>query len=110
MKMFVIRQGGFDGAVNLLETSDFRFSPSVIPAGTNMLQVALVSKQGFPHSVRELQFNASAQINGKTQTVRIQPADEYNQAFAWDHLLPAHSFVVNTSANIWKKMKKPGNE
>ena len=109
MKVFVVRKGGFDGPVKLLETPDFRFAPPVIPAGTNMLKVALVSKQRNPQNVRELQFSASAQINGKTQTVRIQPADEYNQAFAWDHLLPAHAFDVRTwpNPNAWKNVKKP---
>ncbi len=108
MKVFVVRNG-FDGPVKLLETPDFRFSPPVIPAGTNMLKVALVSKQRNPQNVKELQFSASAQINGKTQTVRIQPADEYNQAFAWDHLLPAHAFDVRTwpNPNAWKNVKKP---
>jgi hypothetical protein len=55
--------------------------------------------------VQELQFTASAQINGKTQTVRIQPADEYNQAFAWDHLLPTHAFDVRTwlNPNAWER-------
>ncbi len=109
MKVFVLRNGGFDGPVKLLETPDFRFSPSVIPAGTNMLKVALISKQRMQQDVREYQFKASAQINGKTQTVRIQPADEYNQAFAWDHLLPTHAFVVRTwpNPNAWKNVKKP---
>ena len=108
MKVFVVRNG-FDGPVKLLETPDFRFAPAVIPAGTNMLKVALVSKQRNPQNVKELQFSASAQINGKTQTVRIQPADEYNQAFAWDHLLPAHAFDVHTwpNPNAWKNVKKP---
>ena len=108
MKVFVVRNG-FDGPVKLLETPDFRFAPAVIPAGTNMLKVALISKQRNPQNVKELQFSASAQINGKTQTVRIQPADEYNQAFAWDHLLPAHAFDVHTwpNPNAWKNVKKP---
>ena len=96
MKVFVVRSGGFDGPVELDETPDFRFAPAVIPAGTNMLKVALVSKSRASQSVQEQQFTASAQINGKTQTVRIQPADEYNQAFAWDHLLPTHAFDVRT--------------
>ena len=111
MKVFVVRSGGFDGPVKLLETSDFRFAPPVIPAGTNMLKVALVAKQRNPQNVKELQFSASAQINGKTQTVRIQPADEYNQAFAWDHLLPAHAFDVHTwpNPNAWKNVKKKPN-
>ena len=109
MKVFVVRSGGFDGSVKLLETPDFRFAPPVIPAGTNMLKVAIISKQRNPQPVQELQFSASAQINGKTQTVRIQPADEYNQAFAWDHLLPAHAFDVRTwpNPNAWKNVKKP---
>ena len=85
--------------MELDETPDFRFAPAIIPAGTNMLKVALISKQRNPQPVQELQFTASAQINGKTQTVRIQPADEYNQAFAWDHLLPTHAFDVRTWPN-----------
>ena len=99
VKVFVLRSGGFDGPVELDETPDFRFAPAIIPAGTNMLKVALISKQRNPQPVQELQFTASAQIGGKTQTVRIQPADEYNQAFAWDHLLPTHAFDVRTWPN-----------
>ena len=106
MKVFVVRSGGFDGPVELDETPDFRFEPAVIPAGTNMLKVALVSKQRASPFVQELQFTASAQINGKTQTVRIQPADEYNQAFAWDHLLPTHAFDVR----IWPRPNAENNE
>ena len=111
MKVFVVRSGGFDGPVELDETPDFRFSPAVIPAGTNMLKVALISKQRRPQPVQELQFNASAQVNGKTQTVRIQPADEYNQAFAWDHLLPSHAFDVRIlpNPNAWKDEQRPRN-
>ena len=105
MKVFVVRNG-FDGPVELDETPDFRFAPSVIPAGTNMLKVALVSKQPSPQPVQELQFTASAQVNGKTQTVRIQPADEYNQAFAWDHLLPTHAFDVR----IWPRPNAGNDE
>ena len=105
MKVFVLRSGGFDGSVVLDETLDFYFKPSVIPAGTNMVKVALVSKWRGPLPVQELQFTASAQIGGRTQTVRIQPADEYNQAFAWDHLLPTHAFDVRIwpRSNAWKE-------
>ena len=112
MKVFVVRSGGFNGPVKLDETLDFRFAPSVIPAGTNMLKVAIISKQRQPQDVAEVQFTASAKINGKLQTVRIQPADEYNQAFAWDHLLPASAFTLRTwpNPNAWKNpnaAKKP---
>ena len=111
MKVFVVRSGGFNGPVELDETPDFRFSPATIPAGTNMLKVALVSKQRSPQPVQELQFTASAQVNGKAQTVRIQPADEYNQAFAWDHLLPSHAFDVRIlpNPNARKDEQRPRN-
>jgi hypothetical protein len=99
MKVFVVRQGGFDGPVELLETPDFRFSPSVVPAGTNALKVALVAKRRGAFEVQDLQLSASAKIDGRVETVRIQPADEYNQAFAWDHLLPAHAFTVCSLQN-----------
>ena len=105
MKMFVLRSGGFDGSVILDETSDFYFQPSLIPAGTNMAKVVLVSKWRGPQPVQELQFTASAQIGGSMQTVRIQPADEYNQAFAWDHLLPTHAFDVHIwpNSSAWRE-------
>ena len=106
MKVFVLRGGGFDGPVVLDETLDFYFQPSVIPAGTNTVKVALVSKWRGTQPVQELQFTASAQIGGCTQTVRIQPADEYNQAFAWDHLLPTHAFNVHVWTNGNNKEKR----
>ena len=110
MKVFVVRNG-FNGPVELDETPDFRFAPAVIPAGTNMLKVALISKSRASQPVQELQFTASAQIGGKTHMVRIQPADEYNQAFAWDHLLPTHAFDVRIwpNPNAWKNEKRPKN-
>ncbi|MBO4286598.1 MAG: hypothetical protein J5985_00335 [Kiritimatiellae bacterium] len=102
VNVYVVRHGGFDGPVKLLETPGFRFDPSVIPAGTNVLKVALIAQQSaFPY-VLEPQFEASAEITGRTQTVRIQPADEYNQAFAWNHLLPARAFAVR----IWPRGKR----
>ena len=108
MKVFVVRDGGFTGPVKLLETPAFRFDPPVIPAGTNVLKVALVSKRRAPYVVQEFQFEAAALIGGHTQTVRIQPADEYNQAFAWDHLLPSATFVVGglPNPNAWKRKVK----
>ena len=109
MKVFVVRSGGFDDPVKLDETPDFRFSPAIIPAGTNMLKVAVISKQRQQHDVTNVQFTASAKINGKWQKVRIQPADEYNQAFAWDHLLPTRAFVIRTWPNpkALKNVKPP---
>ena len=104
---------GVDREVVLRLPGQKRINPDegVRGAQRRLRRPRLVSKQPSPQPVQELQFTASAQINGKTQTVRIQPADEYNQAFAWDHLLPTHAFDVRIwpNPNAWKNERKPKN-
>jgi hypothetical protein len=39
---------------------------------------------------------ASAEIDGRTVRVPVLPCDEYEQAFAWKHLVPAESFLLMT--------------
>jgi hypothetical protein len=104
----VVRQGGFNGPVKLLETEDFKFAPEVIPAGTNSMKIAIYAKNLQSKDAHEVRFQACAKVNGRPVTVEIHPADVYNQAFAWDHLLPARSFVIRTTPNaeFWKNWKK----
>jgi len=104
----VVRHGGFNGPVKLLETEDFKFVPEVIPAGTNSMKIAIYSKNPQSKELHDVGFRARAQVNGRPVTVEVHPADVYNQAFAWDHLLPARSFVVRTTPNAeyWKRLKQ----
>ena len=105
----VVRHGGFEGPVRLLETEDYKFVPEVIPAGTNSMKVAIFSKLPQARDAHDESFQARARVNGRPVTVDVHPADMYNQAFAWDHLLPARSFVIRTTPNpaAWKSMRKP---
>ena len=104
----VVRHGGFNGPVQLLETDDFKFVPEVMPAGTNSMKIAIYAKNPQSRDAHEVRFQACAKVNGHPVTVEIHPADVYNQAFAWDHLLPARSFVIRTTPNaeFWKNWKK----
>ena len=106
LKLSVIRHEGFDGPVRLEESPYFRFSPSVIPAGTNTIKVYVGIREARDFKPMPVEIKASAEINGVRQTVRVQPADEYNQAFAWDHLLPAESFIfkaLNIPKDLFQK-------
>ena len=104
----VVRHGGFNGPVKLLETEDFKFMPEVIPAGTNSMKIAIYAKNPMSKGAHEVRFQARAKVDGRPVTVDIHPADVYNQAFAWDHLLPARSFVIRTTPNVefWKNWKR----
>lgn len=107
----VIRKDGFHGDVQLIDTPLLHFDPSVIPAGSNTMNVAIVSKAhaNVPHE--SITIRATAEINGVTRTEYVTPADTYNQAFAWDHLLPARSFEFRGLAPKDKqKNNKPNNK
>jgi len=102
----VIRHDGFDGAVRLMGNDCVRFSPEFIPAGTNAMKVSVCSTAKVPVETRTFELFASATIGGETTVERICPADEYNQAFAWNHLLPAKSFAFKGIGKAAKKGKK----
>lgn len=106
--MRVVRRGGFNGPVKLLGTEDFRFYPAVVPAGTNSIKTALVAVRKTQLDTCTIRPEASASIGGKLRRVYIQPADEYNQAFAWDHLLPARDFKMRVYGRPaqWRRPEK----
>ena len=57
-----------------------------------------------------LQLTASGELpSGKTLTVRVTPTDPAEQAFAYSHLLPAHSFTFGVAeAPTREKFKHAG--
>lgn len=88
------RKNGFDGDVVL----EF---PEEIQASTTLLTVGVVRAsidlryQGRPNSaIRAIEIFARADIGGKLRRVPVQPCNEYEQAFAWKHLIPARTFIM----------------
>lgn len=90
----VIRRDGFDGDVKLEENDFFRFQPNVIPASSNEVTVTAISKFNRAVAPTNVTILASGVVNGVHVEVPVVPANEYNQAFAWDHLVPARSFML----------------
>lgn len=102
----VVRRDGFDGAVTLEENEFVKFKPNVIPAESNRVVVTAVSKLQKPLAPTNMTLTASAVVNGSRMTVSVTPADEYNQAFAWDHLIPAPTFAFVGLPGTRPKQKK----
>lgn len=93
--------------MRLLENEFVRFSPPVIPAASNSVRVAVIPKNSRLVTLRPVQLYAMAK--GSKERVGIVPSDEYNQAFAWDHLLPSRAFLLaspKAQAGL-KNAKKP---
>ena len=89
----VVRRDGFAGDVTLEENEFVKFRPNVIPAASNRIVVTAISKLQKPLAPTNMALTASAVVNGSRVAVSVTPADEYNQAFAWDHLVPAPAFA-----------------
>ncbi len=89
----VIRRDGFDGDVTLEENEFFSFRPNVIPAASNTIMVTAISKLKQPCAPTNFTVTASGVVRGFHVKVPVVPANEYNQAFAWNHLVPARSFA-----------------
>ena len=93
VRFTVMRKDGFDGSVTLEENDFIKFTPNVIPASSNRMDVTVVCKLKQPCPPTNVAVTASAVVGGVNVDVPVIPANEYNQAFAWDHLIPAREFA-----------------
>ena len=108
MKAFVFRQDGFAGDVRLEPNEFVKFEPAVIPAASNVVEVSVIRTVRGPVPPREMALFATATVGERPLRQKIMPADEYNQAFAWDHLLPARCFWFGAQGGKAGKNDKAG--
>ena len=102
----VVRRDGFDGPVTLEENDFVAFRPNVIPAASNEVVVTAVCKIRTPCVLPHVALTASFVRDGRSVETPVIPADVYNQAFAWDHLLPARRFLLAVPPAPPPKRKK----
>lgn len=92
-KVEAVRHDGFVGDIHLEADPCVRLGRRLIPAASNVVVTSIQSRAPaggpIPFGIR-----AWAKIDGAKMVVPVVPADVYNQAFAWDHLLPARSFML----------------
>ena len=92
----VIRRDGFDGTVRLERNEVVQYSRAEIPPASNRVSCIIGNRLQKPGVPTNITLTASAVVDGRRVEVPVVPANEYNQAFAWDHLVPARRFVLKS--------------
>ena len=110
------RKDGFDGKVTLEFPPDIRAQSNVITSGVDEVAAFLSYRGTVGKEIQPMKVFASATINGKTVRHPVMPCDEYEQAFAWKHLVPAEDFLFRgfpppkKPAKMWyESIKLPPN-
>ena len=90
----IIRKDGFDGRVKI-EFADYMQPKScVATSGVDVVKTKLQYSGKGKMEIGPVELFASATIDGRHVRKPVIPCDEYEQAFAWHHLVPAKSFLV----------------
>ena len=90
----IVRKDGFDGKVELGFPDCIAVKGAVATSGVERVTATLSYTGAKPLGVREVKLYAYSQISSRTVCREIVPCNEYEQAFAWRHLVPAESFVM----------------
>ena len=89
----VLRKDGFDGDVALEFPKEIRAKNAVATSGVDVVTAELTYVGKRPANIQPVKVFARAKIDGQTVRVPVVPCDEYEQAFAWHHLVPAADFL-----------------
>ena len=94
VKFHVVRRDGFGGSVKLEFPKEVQCDDCVATSGVDVVAAELFAEGAPIRKPRPVQVFAAARIGGRTVRVPVVPCDEYEQAFAWSHLVPAETFLV----------------
>ena len=110
VKVLIERTGGFDGEIYI--SGSKRFVPEQkIKAGAKEAAISLRYPDRRFTPPFGVKIFAEAEINGRKVRKAVVPADIFNQAFAYDHLLPAEEFCIGVRRyGNWNKNKKQNNK
>ena len=92
----VVRKGGFAGDVAIEFPENIRpRSAVVVTSGVDTVTAELFFKGKRREAIHPVNLFAHATIDGRLVRRQVVPCDEYEQAFAWRHLVPARSFLLS---------------
>ena len=105
VKVLIERTGGFDGEIFI--SGSKRFVPNQkIKANAKEAAITLRYPERRFTAPFGVKIFAEAEINGRKVRKAVVPADIFNQAFAYDHLLPAQEFCIGVRRyGNWNKNK-----
>ena len=107
VKLLIERLGGFAGPITIAADNDAVPVARVIPEKAVEYTLALRNSARKAVPPRSVEIYAEAKINGRTVRKKVVSADIFNQAFAYDHLLPARDFCIGTRTDGRARPKPP---
>lgn len=106
----IVRREGFAGAVTLEFPKDVKARGHVATAGVDRVSAMITYVGRKPVELCSVKIAARAKIGGRMVRRNVVPCDEYEQAFAWKHLVPSKSFVMRaTPGRPPPKVKRPAS-
>jgi hypothetical protein len=108
----ILRKEGFTGTVVLEFPKDVRARGNVATSGVDRISVMLTYVGRKPLELQTVKITARGKIGGKVVRKGVVPCDEYEQAFAWLHLVPAESFLMRATPGKFpqKQNRKSGKK
>ena len=107
----IVRKDGFEGSVTLEFPKDVKARGNVATSGVDRITAELTYVGRKPVELRQVGVSARGRIGGAIVRRKVVPCDEYEQAFAWKHFVPAESFVMRATPgkapSPMKKARKP---
>ena len=115
----VMRKDGFSGDVAIEFPNYIAAENAVVTSGADRVEAKLklfddVRPRDLPWTkggLSPVEIFARAEIDGRTVRVPVVPCDEYEQAFAWKHLVPADAFLfcaqLGGGGGRWKRQNRP---
>ena len=104
----IVRKDGFDGKVTLEFPQDVTAAERTAASGVERMTAMLIYTGRKPLDFNAVRIFARGTIRGKTLRKEVVACDEYEQAFAWRHLVPAKSFLLR--AKPGRTARKKENE
>ena len=110
VKLVVERLGGFAGPITIVPDGDAVPTARVIPEKAVEYTLVLRNSARKAAPPRSIKLYAEAQVGIRTVRKKVIPADIFNQAFAYDHLLPARDFCIGTRTDGRSRPKAPAKK
>ena len=106
----IVRKDGFDGNVTLEFPKDVRARGNVATSGVDRITAELTYVGRKPLELAPARVCARGSIGGKMVRKDAVPCDEYEQAFAWKHFVPAKCFLMRSTPGRFPPPKKKGRK
>ena len=94
------------GTVVLEFPNDVRARGNVATSGVDRISVMLTYVGRKPLELQKVKILARGRIAGEIVRREVVPCDEYEQAFAWLHLVPAESFLMRATPGKYSQKVK----